>query len=217
MTDAYEAIKTAIVTLAFAPGEKLSEARLSALLKLGRSPIRTALQRLEGEGWVVVQPQSGTFVASLSKDDVTELTELRMLLEAWCAGRAASRIGEAQLALLEHAIGRLPADLTHAVHEVEAFDDLFHHTIHLAAGNSRVVAQLRTIRDQVRWVRRLNAERRPRLAQSVAEMRQVLDALKDRDAAAAATFMEVHIRKIGLAYFDVCAEGLDAGAWSRSA
>ena len=63
---AYEQIKGNILDLRYKPGDKLSEARLADELQLGRSPIRAALARLEGEGWIRVLPQSGTFVRELS-------------------------------------------------------------------------------------------------------------------------------------------------------
>ena len=83
--EAYEKIKRGILDLRYRPGEKLSETRLAEDLNLGRSPIRTALARLGGEGWIKVLPQSGTFVRDLSPQEVTDLAELRLLLEAHAA------------------------------------------------------------------------------------------------------------------------------------
>ena len=48
---AYKSIEERIVTLQFAPGQLLSEHSLSAQLKIGRTPIREALQRLARDGW----------------------------------------------------------------------------------------------------------------------------------------------------------------------
>ncbi len=48
-----------IITLQLAPGVVLSEYGLSELLEIGRTPIREALQRLAGEGLVVVLPSEG--------------------------------------------------------------------------------------------------------------------------------------------------------------
>ena len=75
---AYDRIKQAILNVTYRPGEKLSEVRLAADLQLGRSPIRSALARLEAESWIRVLPQSGTFVRML---EVRELEELGMQVE----------------------------------------------------------------------------------------------------------------------------------------
>ena len=61
-TLAYEEIKRRIIDLEYPPGTKLSEAPLAEELGFGRSPIRTAFARLQGEGWVTISPQSGTYV-----------------------------------------------------------------------------------------------------------------------------------------------------------
>ncbi|MGH8324150.1 MAG: GntR family transcriptional regulator, partial [Steroidobacteraceae bacterium] len=63
---AYRQIKQRIVNLEYQPGEKLSEARLTAELPFGRSPIRSALAQLKSEGWIEVSPQSGSFVRALT-------------------------------------------------------------------------------------------------------------------------------------------------------
>ena len=59
---AYRHIKQRIIELAYPPGMKLSEVRLAREIGLGRSPLRSALARLKGEGWIAVSPQSGTYV-----------------------------------------------------------------------------------------------------------------------------------------------------------
>jgi len=61
---AYTQIKGRIIDVTYQPGERLSETKLAEEFGLGRSPIRTALSRLESEGWVEISPQSGTFVCS---------------------------------------------------------------------------------------------------------------------------------------------------------
>lgn len=202
--DAYEEIKERILCLAYRPGEKLSEVRLAAQLGVGRSPVRTALQRLEAEGWIVVHPQSGTFIAKLSPEDVGELTELRTLLEAHTARKAAQALGDGQLRTLRAACDALKGkDLAAYIPDLEAFDDLFHTTIHEACGNGRIVKDLRNLRDQIRWVRRTNAARPGRLAESLAEMDRILEALERRDAAGAGALMERHIGNIGFAFHEV--------------
>lgn len=198
--DAYAEIKERVLSLDYPPGTRLSEARLAAELGVGRSPIRTALQRLELEGWVNVLPQSGTMVAELSAEDVAELSELRMLLESHAARTAASRLGDEALEHLRAAYDSLVAKQPAELAQLEAFDDLFHETLYNHANNERIQAILLNLRDQVRWVRRANAIHSNRLADSLAEMGAVLAALEARDGTAAADLMAAHIRNIGAAF-----------------
>lgn len=202
--EAYEKIKKGILDLRYRPGEKLSETRLAEDLNLGRSPIRTALARLGGEGWIEVLPQSGTFVRDLSSQEVAEIAELRLLLEAHAARRAAERIGDDDLNLLRTEFEALKAK--GVVGHFEDFlrlDDRFHTTLHRVAGNQRVAEILQNLRDQIHWIRVVNAIVPGRVAESLREMDRVLVALERRDAEEAAKAMCEHIGNIASSFADV--------------
>jgi DNA-binding GntR family transcriptional regulator len=194
---AYTRIKEAILDMTYLPGQRLSEARLGSELKLGRSPIRTALVRLESEGWIRIQPQSGTFVSTPSSEEVTEMAELRLVLEMYAARQAAQRIGIPELTALRKSFDALAAaGVEGHFAEFLAFDDEFHATVHRAAGNRKILEMLRNLRDQIRWVRSSNAVLPGRVGESLREMQMVLEALERRDAEAAADAMGVHISNI---------------------
>src|SRR5207237_5396093 len=63
---AYRAIEERIVTLRLKPGDILSEQMLSAVCKIGRTPIREALQRLAREGLVIILPRKGILVSDIN-------------------------------------------------------------------------------------------------------------------------------------------------------
>ncbi|MDO8874713.1 MAG: GntR family transcriptional regulator [Pseudolabrys sp.] len=194
---AYARIKGAILNLTYKPGQRLSEAMLSAELGLGRSPIRTALTRLEGEGWIKVQPQSGTFVSSPTAEEVAEMAELREVLEAHAARRAAKKIDDATLKELRAAFDTLTkSGVEGHFDDFLAFDDLFHSAIHRAAGNRKILEMIRNLRDQIQWVRVSNAILPGRVGESLAEMKLVLEALERRNERAAAEAMSAHIGNI---------------------
>jgi DNA-binding GntR family transcriptional regulator len=195
--EAYEKIKRGILDLRYRPGEKLSETRLAEDLNLGRSPIRTALARLGGEGWIKVLPQSGTFVRELSPQEVADVAELRLLLEAHAAHRAAERIGPDDLNLLRTEFEALKAKgVDGHFEEFLRLDDHFHTTLHRVAGNRRVAEILQNLRDQIHWIRVVNAIVPGRVAESLKEMDRVLVALERRDGEEAARAMRQHIGNI---------------------
>lgn len=198
---AYSRIKSAILNLTYKPGQRLSESMLSSELGLGRSPIRTALTRLEGEGWIRIQPQSGTFVSSPTAEEVAEMTELREVLEAHAARKAAEMIDDATLNELRSAFDTLAASgVDGHFNDFLAFDDLFHSTIHRAAGNQKILEMIRNLRDQIRWVRVSNSILPGRVSESLAEMKLVLEGLERRDGKAASDAMSVHIGNIALRF-----------------
>ena len=76
-------------------------------LKLGRTPVREALQRLAYEGLVELRPRRGASVAGLSILDLQQIFELRRLVEGHAAALAAERAGEPDLAAMRAALAQL--------------------------------------------------------------------------------------------------------------
>jgi len=175
----------------------LSEVRLAAELELGRSPIRSALSRLEGENWVKVLPQSGTFVREIDPLEVKELAELRLLLETHAARTAAMNISIEELRQLRREFDALKArGVEDHNADFVALDDHFHSSIYRAAGNRRIEEILRNLKDLIRWVRAANATLPGRVKKSFLEMDLVLNAMEARDIEAAAEAMSRHIGNI---------------------
>jgi DNA-binding GntR family transcriptional regulator len=88
---AYRLIEERIVTLKLKPGDVLSEQSLSAVLKIGRTPIREALQRLAREGLVTVLPRKGILVADVNPRSQLLVLEVRREIERLLSRTAAER------------------------------------------------------------------------------------------------------------------------------
>lgn len=86
---AYKAIEEAIVTLELAPGTSVSEVQLSRRFGLGRSPVRSALQRLAAEGMVLILPRRGIMVSQIDVRSQVKLVETRREVERLVACYAA--------------------------------------------------------------------------------------------------------------------------------
>jgi len=82
-TLAYRTIREKIVSCQYAPGTYLNEEILTEELKIGRTPIRDALGRLEQEGLVMIKPKKGITVTGLSLKDVNMIFEIRRLYEPY--------------------------------------------------------------------------------------------------------------------------------------
>lgn len=96
------AVRRAILEGRLRPGETLSISDLAADLGVSHSPVREALQRLSGQGLVVLRPARTAIVAPLEMEDLREIYRLRRLIEVDAAGRAAPDFSDADLAALEH-------------------------------------------------------------------------------------------------------------------
>lgn len=101
LTDlAYRQIEERIVTLRLKPGEVLSEQSLSATLKIGRTPIREALQRLALEGLVRILPRKGILVSEINPRQQLLVLEVRRELERFLSVTGATRASEEERARL---------------------------------------------------------------------------------------------------------------------
>lgn len=76
----------------FSPGERVSEAPLTARLAASRTPIRLALERLAHEGLLDPYPTGGFIVRKFTLEDVWDSIEVRGVLEGAAARLAAERL-----------------------------------------------------------------------------------------------------------------------------
>src|SRR5437773_8338074 len=90
--EAYARLLERIVSLDMPPGSVVNEARLREELKIGRTPIREALQRLARENLVRSIPHRGTFITDVNITDLARITEVRIVLEAHAARLAAEKL-----------------------------------------------------------------------------------------------------------------------------
>ena len=191
---AYYAIRELIVTLELAPGSIVSERELMDRLGVGRTPVREALQRLEGERLVEVYPRRGIFVSNVNVLDLAVLSEVRSVLEGFAARLAAERSTAADrehtvalIAELEQVTGsadeRLLIELDQRIHR--HVYDIAHNPFLEATLDGYYVLTLRI------WF--LALERVTRLDDAVREHLELLQAIRDGDPARAEEAMKRHV------------------------
>ncbi|WP_186400501.1 GntR family transcriptional regulator [Stappia sp. P2PMeth1] len=145
---AYRALEEQIVTLGLAPGTAMTESRIAALLDMGRTPIREAIQRLAWEGLVTIRPRLGILVAEINPADFARVLEARHALEILLTGSAAhlaSRDERDRLADCARAMRDAAAkgDVAAFLREDKTFDEI----VAVASCNpfaARVVAPLQS-------------------------------------------------------------------------
>jgi len=97
LTDqAYRAIEEEIVTLRLRPGTILSEQSLAQRFKIGRTPVREALQRLANEGLVIILPRKGILVSDINPRQQLLLLEVRREIERLLSRASAERATEGE-------------------------------------------------------------------------------------------------------------------------
>jgi len=93
---AYRQLEEQVVTLQLKPGEFVSEHALAENLRIGRTPIREALQRLAREGLVKILPRKGILVSDTDPRRQLLVLEARRELERLLCRAGAQRASEAQ-------------------------------------------------------------------------------------------------------------------------
>jgi DNA-binding GntR family transcriptional regulator len=76
----YKAIRDRICLLEYQPGTRLAEEELAQEFGISRTPIRSVLSRLEGEGLLQSRHGVGTFVTDVDIEALTQVYQLRMEL-----------------------------------------------------------------------------------------------------------------------------------------
>lgn len=147
LTDrAYRSLRRMIESGGMPPRHKLSHRTLSRDLKIGRSPIRDALLRLEAEGLIEHRPGSGIYLREISPSELRHVYELRIVNEPHFAGEAARHASARQQAKLTRICEQMAAvagqpdlarwfsDRSH-VRRTAQLDIAFHTTVLEASGN----------------------------------------------------------------------------------
>jgi DNA-binding GntR family transcriptional regulator len=180
----------------FPPGTRIREARIANQLGVGRGPLREAVRRLEGRKLVVRHPNRGTYIATLTKAELTELLEVREALEVEACRLAAKRVTKEGLEKLRRTLRRqmeVEADkLLDLYSDWHNFD--FHYQIALASGNQRLIdllcGDIWCIMRLYRYPGILSRGRTP-LGQEDHEA--ILDALEAHDPDACELVMRKHL------------------------
>ncbi|MDP9743335.1 UNVERIFIED_ORG: DNA-binding GntR family transcriptional regulator [Bacillus sp. B2I3] len=94
---AYEMIKKLLMNGELSPGEFVKEGDLSEQLEMSRTPIRSALQRLEHDGLVRIHPKQGIYICDISVKQVNEVYEIRIALETFALRKLSQIIEKHQI------------------------------------------------------------------------------------------------------------------------
>jgi DNA-binding GntR family transcriptional regulator len=187
---AYLHIKRDILEGSFGEGTKLTEDMLADRLGISKSPVREALNRLESEGLVSIEPRRGAYVRRFTLQEACDLYGLREVLEVHAVDLA--KITPSFLKDLADSIQRIKGDLDERNTIAYVEEDIrFHNLIAGATGNQ----ELRRILENVSQKTALCRSKTYRLvaADSPDCHDRIYQALKDGNRELAQQAMREHI------------------------
>jgi len=195
---AYAQIRSMILSGELPAGVQLGEIQLAESCGVSRTPIRDALRRLESEAFVRRTESQRSFVADWSLDDVEDAFELRGMLEAHAAQRAATRLKPAELEALRQCNERLDRAISVRQPDIAAFLEAnrqFHAIITEAAASPRLSTMLAGVTEQPVVLRTARNYDIDNLRRSWREHDELLAAFAHADGAWAHAVMIGHIRR----------------------
>lgn len=198
---AVERIRAAIIDGRLGFGQQVSEVGLATTFGISKTPVREALLRLRLEGLVEIHPQRGTFVFSLSEQQVRELMQFRELIESAALGEAIREDRAALSRMLGDnlaAMARCEAEGRREL--IPALDSEFHEAILEACSNPYLRAAYGLIGYKFQALR----SRLPEANQGVDDCQhshaEILDAVGAGATARAQKLLREHIRHTEAAY-----------------
>jgi GntR family transcriptional regulator, rspAB operon transcriptional repressor len=192
---AYDALKSSLQSGKVPPGSFLSERRLARELGMSKTPLMSALVRLEQEGFLRISPQQGIVVREPSVQEIVELFDLREAIETFVVQRVAGKLTPEQAAELRRNLReQAEAARGRRVGESTRLDTEFHTLVCGFLGNREMSQSLARMRDKLHRLILANLSRRPeRLTSSYREHAAIAASLIRGRGARAADLVRRHL------------------------
>jgi DNA-binding GntR family transcriptional regulator len=191
---AHEVIRASIVGGELEPGAIVSAATLAERLGVSATPVREAMLDLAHAGLIEPVRNRGYRVLAPDDRDLDEISELRLMLEAPAVRRTTELASDAQLDDLEREVDAIEVSAERG--DLTAFlsaDRRFHLGLVELTRNTRLVRLVGQLRDQTRLFGLGRMAESGRLVSSAREHRDILDAIRARDADRAEELMRAHL------------------------
>jgi DNA-binding GntR family transcriptional regulator len=188
-------LKQSILDGVLAPGTRLKYQELAAEMGVSPTPVRSAIKLLESEGLVETVPYVGSTVKCFSAEEISDLYDVRLSLGTLAAKLAAENADQSQLERMESLVHKFQDAVERGDRRASLGADWdLHRVIAEASGNATLLELVTLLSARVQML--FQMDRGPgRLDQSLRDHQAILDAVKRRDANAAADRMREHIRR----------------------
>jgi DNA-binding GntR family transcriptional regulator len=181
-SEVFDQLRLKIINGELKNGERLVEMDLAKKLGVSRTPVREAIQRLEGEGLVEILPRKHCLVKGITLEAINEIILIRSLLEPTAARVAARKITDEQLLKLKSYLEQSEMYFQQGrIDDLMKVHDLFHAEIIKTSGLTRLVNILENLHDYIVHFRYSFLSRPHLVERSIKEHFEIYEALCSRD------------------------------------
>ncbi|TKT69212.1 GntR family transcriptional regulator [Aquamicrobium sp. LC103] len=190
----FEMVRREILTCELMPGVELREGELAQRYGVSKSPVRDAMQKLEFEGLVEIEPRRGHRVRPISVRDAEDLLELRVILEGAVVRKISNEASDEELAGLDRF---RTADMS----SIEAFAEYnrdFHHALSMLSNNQRLAEETKRVMefyDRLCVISLSTLRQEGGFEGPLADHNAIIDAIQARNGALAARLSHKHVTK----------------------
>ncbi len=189
-----DSVRSDIIREALVPGTRLVISEVAKQYHVSEIPVREAFQILVQTGFITAEPNSGFIVSLLSKKDIREIFELRIVLEELGAALAAERMTDGDLKRLQAMLdGTEPFVKSDDFHGYWNANRAWHLELYRLADNKRLVDMIEMLYQY--------SDRYPayftdheRLAKSLGEHQLILNAYRAKNTELARVLMKSHTK-----------------------
>ena len=198
---AYMALKNAIVSMDVYRSRdeiRLDERKLAQDFGISRTPVREAMAQLESEGFVRSVPRRGIYVVRKTKREVIEMITAWAALESMAARLMTEKASDDEIAKLRRMFATLERGQVQAkLDEYSESNIEFHQTIIRLSHNQVLIDLAENLFTHMRMIRRKTIGEKDRIARSIHDHINIIEAIEQRDTERAGELVRDHA--LGLA------------------
>jgi DNA-binding GntR family transcriptional regulator len=193
-----DVLRTAILEFQLQPGQRLVERELIEQTGVSRTTVREVLRQLAAEGLVETIPQKGAVVMVPSAREAADLYEVRATLEALAGRRFVHQATPEEVRELRMSFEDIQRRCERDKADIQALlsaKDRFYDILLSGARNDAIRTTLDTLRARVRVLRATSLAQPERFRYTVAELREIIEAVEAGDADATAAACAKHVQE----------------------
>jgi DNA-binding GntR family transcriptional regulator len=193
---AYKYIKKGIIEGSVFENPILSISYFARKLKMSRSPIRDAIQKLQAEGFLKIVANRGIFIQELTASETIQIYELRMAIESYLLKKVVNIITKNDIKNLRKILEDQKTSCRNKdIYSFMKFDNELHMYFHRIYYNKMLCDIISRMRDRIFYAGLQALKVSYRMLESFKEHTDIIDALEKGDTEKACHALEYHLQR----------------------